>query len=281
MNFYKELTPVVYGENLVKILAGVDRRAGALCFNMHWHERMELLRIHSGCLQVDLGKNILEARAGELVIINPCQPHHGISLLDNTRYDVIMFDLQNLNNDSIAYHKYLKPIEEGDLVFSGKTNHPDILQLADAIISGRTDTSPLRVIGLIYQIMDAFYRCCAPSVPAQSNTRKHHTDITRYINEHFSEPISTASLSREFSYSEAYFSRKFKRETGISVTTYIRILRLEYARKLLESSSGSVLSIALQSGFSDIYYFTHCFKTHYGVSPRVYREQRKKPIAIQ
>lgn len=281
MNFYKELTPVVYGENLVKILAGVDRQAGTLCFNMHWHERMELLRIHSGCLQVDLGKTVLEARAGELIILNPCQPHHGVSLQDNTRYDVIMFDLQNLNNSTIAYHKYLKPIQEGDLVFSNRTTDPRILQLADGIVSSRTDAGPLQVIGMIYQLVDAFYRFCQPTAPAQSNTRKHHTEITRYINENFTEPLTTSSLSRLFSYSEAYFSRKFKRETGISVTTYIRILRLEHARKLLETSSSSVLSVALQSGFSDIYYFTHCFKAHYGVSPREYREQRKPPISVQ
>ena len=41
---YKELEPVVYGEKGIKFLKTVNS-PGAMCFIIHWHERIELLHV--------------------------------------------------------------------------------------------------------------------------------------------------------------------------------------------------------------------------------------------
>ena len=39
---YKELTPVIYGENAIKYLYTEQKKAeGEICFLLHWHDRME------------------------------------------------------------------------------------------------------------------------------------------------------------------------------------------------------------------------------------------------
>lgn len=63
---------------------------------------------------------------------------------------------------------------------------------------------------------------------------KRFRKIISFVDENYRWDISCASLSRKFGYDEAYFSRKFKEVTGLSPTVYIRVLRLEYAQKLLK-----------------------------------------------
>jgi AraC-like DNA-binding protein len=261
---YKEITPVFYGEDLVKILTFSNIPHDRHCFTHHYHERMELLRMHSGKMTLQIGSQEYIAKTDELYIISPNQPHSGKTETDDVKYDVIMFDLANLNNNSFAYHKYVQPIINGDVVFENVTSHPDILEIADAIVSAYTEKQTVHslcTIGMIYNILGAFYQHCVYSSKTSAKPSEINT-ITDYINAHFTEPISTGTLSKVFGYNSAYFSRKFKTDTGTSVTHYIQSLRIEHAQKLLRDTSESVLSVALQSGFSDVYYFSCCFKKH-------------------
>ena len=57
---------------------------------------------------------------------------------------------------------------------------------------------------------------------------------------------------------------------------YIQILRLEYARELLQSSDAPMTVLAQQCGYSDIYHFTHSFTRHFGESPSACRRAHGK-----
>ena len=47
---YKELTPVIYGENAIKYLYTEQKKAeGEICFLLHWHDRMELTYVFGFC----------------------------------------------------------------------------------------------------------------------------------------------------------------------------------------------------------------------------------------
>ena len=49
---YKELTPVIYGENAIKYLYTEQKKAeGEICFLLHWHDRMELTYVTEGTLR--------------------------------------------------------------------------------------------------------------------------------------------------------------------------------------------------------------------------------------
>ena len=63
---YKELTPVIYGENAIKYLYTEQKRAeGEICFLLHWHDRMELTYVTEGTLRfVTEGEEFLRACSG-------------------------------------------------------------------------------------------------------------------------------------------------------------------------------------------------------------------------
>jgi AraC-like DNA-binding protein len=57
---------------------------------------------------------------------------------------------------------------------------------------------------------------------------------------------------------------------------YIQVLRLEEAKKLISKSNSSIKDIALSCGFSDVAYFTNCFKRLYQITPTQMRENKNR-----
>lgn len=67
----------------------------------------------------------------------------------------------------------------------------------------------------------------------------------------------------------------FKSDVGMPPIRYLRLLRMERAKDLLESSFLSVKEIAYQVGLNDESHFVRDFKSTYGFSPALYRSQFK------
>ena len=65
----------------------------------------------------------------------------------------------------------------------------------------------------------------------------------------------------------------FKSDVGMPPIRYLRLLRMERAKVLLESSFLSVKEIAFQVGLNDESHFVRDFKTTYGFSPALYRSR--------
>ena len=67
----------------------------------------------------------------------------------------------------------------------------------------------------------------------------------------------------------------FKSDVGMPPIRYLRLLRMERAKGLLESSFLSVKEIAYQVGLNDESHFVRDFKSTYGFSPALYRSRFK------
>jgi DNA-binding response OmpR family regulator len=81
------------------------------------------------------------------------------------------------------------------------------------------------------------------------------------------EDLSVETLAQALFYSKSTFQRKVKKATNLTVNTYIRTFRLQYAWELLLKKSGNTSTIAKQTGFRSAAYFSYAFKQHYGISP--------------
>lgn len=63
--------------------------------------------------------------------------------------------------------------------------------------------------------------------------------------------------------------------TGMSITRYVRALRLSKAKDLLASSELTISEIAYAVGFDDPKYFSRVFSEEFGVSPANFRLLRQ------
>jgi signal transduction histidine kinase/DNA-binding response OmpR family regulator len=87
------------------------------------------------------------------------------------------------------------------------------------------------------------------------------------------EDFGVDDLAAEACLSQRQLSRKLFSLTNLSPVEFIRYIRLERARELLEKNSGTVAEIAFQVGFGGPSYFTSCFRERFGCSPSEVRHQ--------
>lgn len=115
---------------------------------------------------------------------------------------------------------------------------------------------------------------------AQKGSRSHATSdyymyiykILQYVNDHYSEDLTMADLSKVTGLSVDYMARRFKAVMNMSPSEYIRRFRIAKAMELLADESLSIAQIADLTGFSDISLFSRVFKTTVGIPPVSYRK---------
>ena len=86
-------------------------------------------------------------------------------------------------------------------------------------------------------------------------------------------PGTIASYAEEAGISENYLSRLVKHSTGRSVGTWIDIVRIQRAKRLLSSTGLSIIDIAASVGVEDQSYFSRLFKKETGVTPSTFRKK--------
>lgn len=100
------------------------------------------------------------------------------------------------------------------------------------------------------------------------------------IDADLSAPLSPSSLAAAEGVSAPYLSTVFRRETGKTLSSYLRDKRMEQAAELLATTHLQVQSVALHCGILDVQYFSKLFRRQFGCTPKEYRErtkQTKKP----
>ncbi len=269
-NLFHELTPIEYSKAGVKLL-NINVQKGSRCFRLHWHERMEIIKMNSGTLLIDFNEEKISLNANEIYIIPPKFPHTAIAESDAT-YNVIMFDVRSLYNGTRLSSEVLEPVFIGNAKFHIKTDNADILNCCNEIIN--TDkNNEFFTLSLLYKFIDLLYKNCLLEFSAVTNADRVINNAVKYIEENYTEKISTDFLAKKCGYSSEHFCRKFKETTRLSPMRYLKIHRLEESAKLLKTRNFSVTEIALLCGFDDANYFTRCFKEHFGVSPTKYLKQ--------
>ncbi|KAF0191040.1 MAG: two-component system response regulator YesN [Gammaproteobacteria bacterium] len=97
--------------------------------------------------------------------------------------------------------------------------------------------------------------------------------IVCYINAHYRDPVTQASVAARFRIHPDYLSRRFKIEVGMRFHQYLLWKRLEYAKGLLTNTSSSIKQVGYDSGFSCPETFSKTFRRAIGCSPRAYRNR--------
>ena len=94
-----------------------------------------------------------------------------------------------------------------------------------------------------------------------------------YIEMNLDKKIRAADIAALVGYTEYYLTHKFKEETGLSVTDYIKFVKIERAKVLLKSTDQTVQDIATALSFSTRNYFSRIFQEVTGQTPMEYREK--------
>ena len=161
-----------------------------------------------------------------------------------------------------------------------KTRHP----LINFRNPRAADWSNDNVVGNIFPLFDQagtfIGTLCiynqAPSVDGAPDWHQILKPVTEHIAKHYAEDITVDGLAAMVETSPSNFRRQFTHTFGISPGRYLTAIRLNAARKLLETTEKLVSEIATETGFWDQSHLTKLFKRERGITPGEYRRRHRQ-----
>jgi AraC family transcriptional regulator of arabinose operon len=95
--------------------------------------------------------------------------------------------------------------------------------------------------------------------------------VINYMLEDLTQPLRLEELAHSVNLSASRLQHLFKADTNMTAAQYLRFLRMERARKLIESSFLTTKEIMHKVGIKDESHFVREFKKFYGLPPASYR----------
>ncbi|MFT3927174.1 MAG: DJ-1/PfpI family protein [Myxococcales bacterium] len=117
----------------------------------------------------------------------------------------------------------------------------------------------------------------SPLLSDRSSGDGNLRELVATINEHPERDWSVPALARRAHMSVRNFGRVFRAETGTSPADYVERVRVETARRLLESTQHNVDVVAAESGFGTPEALRRALARRAGISPREYRARFGRP----
>ncbi|WP_354643795.1 GlxA family transcriptional regulator [Kitasatospora camelliae] len=109
------------------------------------------------------------------------------------------------------------------------------------------------------------------SRPAAS--RRDIDELRTYIADHPSADLSAAALAARMCLSERHFARVFRQETGTTPAAFVEAVRVEAARRLLESTDQSLDRVATACGLGSVETLHRALRKQIGTTPAAYRRR--------
>ena len=105
----------------------------------------------------------------------------------------------------------------------------------------------------------------------QQRLAQERVDQVIYLlKQNLASPPSLEELGRKIGCSHFYLSRIFSTQTGLTITQYLRQLRMEKAAELLRSGEYNVTEAALEVGYASPSHFSQAFHETFGCCPGLY-----------
>ena len=102
---------------------------------------------------------------------------------------------------------------------------------------------------------------------------KEIESVKKYIYNHYNQDLSVDQLADYVCLAPSYLSHIFKKETGENLGRFIKRVRMEKAKDMLENSYEKIVTISVAVGYQNVSYFCQSFREYFGISPQKYRSQ--------
>ena len=117
-----------------------------------------------------------------------------------------------------------------------------------------------------------------------SGQKEHHDESIKkaqiFIERNVGNKITIEQLSEMFAISRRNFERRFKKATSNTPVEYLQRVKIEAAKKSLESGRDNVNEVMYAVGYSDHKAFRTIFKKITGLSPIEYRNKYNREMAL-
>ncbi|GAA0177865.1 response regulator [Clostridium sediminicola] len=104
---------------------------------------------------------------------------------------------------------------------------------------------------------------------------KHISHAKEYINNNYDKKIYLNDVAEYVGFSPYYFSRLFKKSTGMNLSEYINRFRIEKSKEIMSDFDLSLKEVSEKVGYEDFSYFSTVFQKYEDCLPSKYRKTLK------
>lgn len=148
-------------------------------------------------------------------------------------------------------------------------------RLLDSILSCDRREQPAMIFAILslistqddYMLIKSVNECDSQDIAERK------AKIDRYLECHYYNKVSLEEISKYVGMSRTYFSIFFKTHYKEGFSDYLTRLRVEKASVLLLHTDKSLPTIAAETGFKTVQYFTRAFKKVKGDTPAAFRRK--------
>ena len=231
----------------------------------HSHDdAIEIIQILSGTGRILLGDRLGTFKPGDLYIIDS-------NVIHSTAPDLP----ESYERNKLLFNKMLllrllnQKVPASLTRYCSNTENQTLSELFTSVSEKlNADEPPLLILSDILQLLNfCFYNPDEHFVTSKSLS----AEVMDYIGQNLSGELSLDSIAKVMHISKYYLCHCFKKETGLTLGTYIHTMRFLLAKQLLVSTNDTIASIAVRIGFNDTAAFSKAFIQENKMAPTAYR----------
>jgi AraC-like DNA-binding protein/mannose-6-phosphate isomerase-like protein (cupin superfamily) len=254
----------------------------------HSHSYMELFYIHDGDLVIRFDDKELEMHTGDLMMVSANTAHHVQNIPGEKKtYFILIFDFKPVKGHPARQSADFKELRQIDAILKRTTEQTftyvsagwDAAFLLNQISNetadkqfGWTTYTNMLYYGFFVQAL-RYIVSVEPETEVADQSLNLAIETTKYIHAHYSEDISLETLAASLYISPRHANRLFRKMFGTTFGKTLRMLRLTYAKSLLQTTDLSVDAIAERVGFSSAQALRKIFKQAEGITISQYKSQ--------
>lgn len=242
-----------------------------LPYERHWHTTFGVGLMERGAHRSMSGRGMVDARAGEVITLNPGEVHDGRPLGGvSRRWRMIYVDPAVLASLADGAHPSAVDVRLTRPVIRDTTLRPAWRELWRRLDLWSGTSHPSPEAALLCE--EALVRTCGVLLSGHSTatpTEETRADVARVRERLADDLVGTPSLSELAALvglSRYQLLRRFERVYGMAPFQWQRQVRAERARALIERGRG-LAEVALDCGFADQSHMTRAFVRHFGFTP--------------
>ncbi len=251
----------------------------------HWHREIEIEYTFAGYARHYIDGKVYDEAPGKMLITNSESIHKIITDV-NIEQDVEVVAVVLIIN-----YEFIQSLVPNllDMYFltEVRSDMQQIGRIMEEFSKYADNIRPLqpyeelKLMGSMYQLL---YLLCRDALASREvvfpiNNEKNMErlrGIILYVNEHYTEPIQQCAVAERFYFTREYFSRFFRKNTGMTFKEFLMKVRVRAAREEILKTDKSMLEIAMDTGFTDARSLIHAFKVVYDTTPYQFRKQNKE-----
>lgn len=235
---------------------------------VHTHHFTELFYILRGKGKFQVGNTLFSIKENDLIIVNSGIPHTESSdLTEPLEYIALGIDnleLQTPDNTGYSIHNFSHYREELDTYLKALLREVRVQE--DNYENICHNLFEILLMHIMRRTKEDF------AASTSKKATKECRFIEQYLKDHFKEDITLQDLSDLTFLNKYYLVHAFKNYKGMSPINYLILVRINEAKRLLETTNYSIAKIATLTGFSSQSYFSQTFRKMTDQTPKDYRK---------